>query len=335
MSKPTKKKKVQSRKKSSVFLKALGMAFYVLVLGVTLAFGSLMGWINQSEVLKNVIINRITNQEPKDVFQSNSLTVLILGCDDDVTVKNSQIVKSTARSDLMMVARLDFETNSVGAVSIPRDTLVQVAGYRRQKINAYHALGGPELAQRAVEQVLPNVAIDRVVVLNFKAFEELIDMVGGVDIYVPKRMKYDDNWANLHIDLQVGRQHLNGYEAMGFVRWRKNNNGRGGDSDFERQKRQKDLMMALKDQIVKNMSMANRVLDKTVDIAGGAFSSQQIAALMLMSRSLNGDNVKMGQIPVVEIEGSYDLRVDQLRLEDTLKEFRVVVDDGRYVRASE
>ena len=235
----------------------------------------------------------------------------------------------------MMVARLDFDKNSVGAVSIPRDTLVQVTGYQRQKINAYHAIGGPELAQRAVETLLPNVSIDRVVVLNFDAFEELIDMVGGVDIYVPKRMKYDDDAAKLHIDLQVGRQHLDGYQAIGFVRWRKNNNGRGGDSDFERQKRQKDLMMALKDQIVKNMSMANRVMDKTVDIAGGAFSSQQIAALMLMSRSLNGDNVKMGQIPVLDIAGTYDLRVDNFRLEETLKEYRVLVDDDRFVRSSE
>lgn len=311
------------------------MAFYVLVLGATLAFGSLMGWINQSEVLKNVITQKITNQDPKDVFQTNSMTVLILGCDEDLYFKGAQVLNSHARSDMMMVARLDFDKNSVGAVSIPRDTLVQVTGYQRQKINAFHAIGGPELAQRAVETLLPNVSIDRVVVLNFDAFEELIDMVGGVDIYVPKRMKYDDDAAKLHIDLQVGRQHLDGYQAMGFVRWRKNNNGRGGDSDFERQKRQKDLMMALKDQIVKNMSMANRVMDKTVDIAGGAFSSQQIAALMLMSRSLNGDNVKMGQIPVLDIAGTYDLRVDNFRLEETLKEYRVLVDDDRFVRSSE
>lgn len=302
-----------------------GGLFYTFFLGFCLFGGAIAGWLSESSVLTTIIKDSITRKTPQQTFKTNSMTVLILGCDKELYYKGAQVLQQHARSDMMMVARFDFDRGMVGAVSIPRDTLCTLPGYRTEKINAFHKIGGPDLAKAAVEEILPQVHIDRVMVLNFDAFIEIIDMVGGVDVYVPRDMKYDDDAADLHIDLKKGKQHLDGYEAMGFVRWRKNNVGRGGDSDFERQKRQKDLMLSLKQQIFANWQMAPTILDKTVDITGKSFNAQEIASLALFMKNLGADEkIRMGQIPVNEIEGTYDLSVDQSKLVEVLEQFQVI-----------
>lgn len=307
---------------------------YIFFLGVCLSFGAIAGWIGSSEVGRALVGTVLAPKSPQKVFQDShdngkSLTVLILGCDEDLYYRGTQVLNAHARSDMMMVARLDFDRNLVGAVSIPRDTLCRLPGYASQKINAYNKIGGPELAKAAVEEILPGVHIDRVVTLNFEAFQEVIDMLGGVDVYVPRDMKYTDTAAKLYIDLKKGRQHLNGYDAMCFVRWRKNQHG-GGDSDFERQKRQKDLMLALKQQLIKNWTQGMNVLDKTVEISGNAFNAEEVATLMMFMKALgdSSEKIRMGQIPVNDIEGTYDLAVDNQKLQSTLEQYLVVPTDS-------
>ena len=86
--------------------------------------------------------------------------------------------------------------------------------------------------------------IDYHVKVNFEGFVKVVDTLGGIDITVPDHegpmtggrhhgMHYDDNWGNLHISLEPGRQHLNGEQALGFVRYRKCKWG-GAISDLER-----------------------------------------------------------------------------------------------------
>lgn len=323
MSQASQKKK----KKTTNGRKIVGGIFYIFFLSALVFAGGIAGWLNNSEIIRGIAIQKITNTTPQKVFADSSdggdsLTVLILGCDKDLYYGGKQVINSHARSDMMMVARLDFNRKIVGAISIPRDTLCEVPGYRRQKINGYHAIGGPDLAKRAVEEILPSVNIDRVAVLNFDAFVEIVDILGGVELYIPKDMKYDDNAGNLHIDLKKGRQELNGTEALGFVRFRKGHNG--GDSDFERQKRQKDLMLAIKEKLIRNWTQSTNVLDKTVDVSGKAFDKEEMSSLFLYMSSLDPEKIRMGQVPVVDIPGTYDLSVDGTKLEKALREFRVV-----------
>jgi len=319
----TKKSKTTSKKA------LLGGIFYTLFLGFCLVAGAIGGWLGQSKFLTSVgPIGVFAPTPPEKTFSSDSLTLLILGCDKELYYKGAQVIKEYARSDMMMVVRFDFDRKMVGAVSIPRDTLCTLPGYRTEKINAFHKIGGPDLAQAAVEEILPQVKIDRVMVLNFDAFMEMVDMVGGVDVYVPRDMKYDDDAADLHIDLKKGKQHLNGYEAMGFVRWRKNNNGRGGDSDFERQKRQKDLMLSLKQNMLANWSDAPKILDKSIEITGNTFNSKEIWSLGVFMKDLGSDEkIRMGQIPVNEIEGTYDLSVDRSKLVEVLEQNLIIPTD--------
>ncbi len=321
---------MESRGNRVQYKKVLVGFLYAFVLLISLAFGSLMGWIGQSETLVGVVKKDLFNIPPKEAFGNrSSVTLLILGVDDIVSVNQwGAKVKSSegARSDMMMVARMDFDGKSIGAVSIPRDTLCRVSGYRKRKINAYHAIGGPELSAEAVESLLPGVKIDRVVVLNFDAFVDMVDMVGGVEMYVPKDMKYDDDWGDVHIDLKKGRQDLDGYNALMFARMRHS------DSDFERQKRQKDLMMALKGKVVQNVIKAPEMLNKVLELAGRTFDADEMSSMITFLKSVDNENIKMGQVPVVEVPGSFDLEIDGSQLDNTLAEFKVVVPRYSFAR---
>lgn len=316
---------MKEKKRPHPMLRFLGFLLYSAVLLGSMAFGSLMGWLGQSEVLNgskpwDVFI---PPKPPSQVFAKTTgdydeLTLLILGCDVQINNKH-EVYEQRARSDMMMVATLHFNDDSVSALSIPRDLRVDMPGYRPQKINAFHAEGGPELSKRAVEYILPEIQIDRVIVLDFVAFQDMVNMVGGVEVYVPKRMKYDDDWGGLHIDLTEGQQLLDGYEAMGYVRWRKNNPGiGGGDSDLERQKRHHEFMLAMKNRMLERWQTAPKILDKTQDLTGHAFTDEEMKSLVFWGKAVASDNVKMGQLPVVDIPGTYDLAVNQSEVYETL-----------------
>jgi polyisoprenyl-teichoic acid--peptidoglycan teichoic acid transferase len=170
--------------------------------------------------------------------------LLILGRDRDVD-DHKRVLKTRGRSDLMMLSRLDLENHAAYVLSIPRDTWVRLPGsHRYAKINAAHAIGGPRYAARAV-QSLVGVRPEYILTLDYHGFVKAIDALGGIDMTVDRNMDYDDNWGDLHIHLRKGLQHLNGRQALGFVRFRHADQG-SADSDFKRAARQQALLAALK-----------------------------------------------------------------------------------------
>ena len=90
-------------------------------------------------------------------------------------------------------------------------------GYNR--INTAYAFGGPELARRTLEMWL-GIDIDYYVVVDFAGFEHVVDTLGGVEIDVEKRMRYQDRAQGLYIDLRPGRQVLDGRQALHYIRYR-------------------------------------------------------------------------------------------------------------------
>ncbi len=303
----------------SPFIRVLGVLFYGLWCVGILGVGVAAGWIGvgRDSVGGSFTIQTIKNTPPQQVFSDNVVYLLVLGCDEDRSFIDQGVTKHKARSDMMLCLRLDFDNNRITGISIPRDTLVQLPGYRLQKINAYHAIGGTELAQKASESVL-RTPIDRTVVLDFEAFQRVINLVGGVEIFVAKKMKWTDKAGDLYIDLKPGRQTLNGYNAMGFVRFRHS------DSDYERQKRQKELMVAFKDSLKTKPDVVPAVLEEAKNLLGGGLNSDEIAALMRFGQRVGQDNIRMGMVPVTEgkdrAHGFYML-VDEPRLDATLEEF--------------
>lgn len=144
----------------------------------------------------------------------------------------------TTRTDTLMLAQV-VPDGQVNLLSIPRDSWVNIPGYGWGKINGANVHGGPDMLMNTVGQ-FTGVPVDGYIFMSLSAVRDLTNAVGGVTVDVPTRMKYDDNAGHLHIDLQPGRQHLNGEQAEGFLRFRHDNM-----SDIGRVGRQQMFMSAL------------------------------------------------------------------------------------------
>lgn len=145
------------------------------------------------------------------------------------------------RTDTMMVMRYDIPNQTVGVVSIPRDTLVERASGKNPKL--VYGSGGVEARRDEIMDLL-GIPIDYYIQVDLNAFVALVDYVGGVDFYVPCDMNYDDPYQNLSIHFKEGLQHLDGQEAMEVARFRKNND-LSGYTDVGRTQTQQDLLVGL------------------------------------------------------------------------------------------
>lgn len=175
---------------------------------------------------------------------ARSVHVLLLGSDDG---------RLDGNTDTIILASVNPRRRTVYMMSIPRDSRVEIPGRRgHHKINVAGPLGGPGLTVATVENLL-GTWVDYYVVVDFKGAARVIDRLGGVTIKVPYRMDYDDPVQDLHIHLRPGRQHLNGKEAVNFMRYRKND----PLGDVGRTVRQRWLLQEMARQL-----MASATLDR-------------------------------------------------------------------------
>jgi LCP family protein required for cell wall assembly len=165
--------------------------------------------------------------------------LLVMGVDASYSGKDPHSFEGT-RTDTMMLVRVSPAKNTISVVSIPRDSKVYLAENRGiDKINAAHALGGPELAVHTVQDSF-GIPVDNYVVVNFKGVRELVDAIGGVNVYIDKPMRYRDRTAKLFIDFEPGHQKLDGQKAEEFLRFRHDALG-----DIGRIRRQQQFIAAV------------------------------------------------------------------------------------------
>ncbi|MFC4427485.1 LCP family protein [Deinococcus navajonensis] len=196
----------------------------------------------------------------------------------------------TGNTDTIVLAQVRSD-GSANLLSIPRDTWLSVPGYGWGKINGANPHGGPDMLMNAVQN-LTGVRPDAYVYLSLYAVRALTDAAGGVTLTVPQRMKYDDNAGKLHVDLQPGHQRLNGAQAEGFLRFRKDNLG-----DIGRVGRQQLFMTALSAQVRSPLNwwrlpMMVGALDRTTKTN---LSRQQVGALL--GAVLSRPQVQMHTVP--------------------------------------
>ena len=149
--------------------------------------------------------------------------------------------KDGTRTDTMMVMCYDTEKQTVGVVSIPRDSLIDRGSGHHAKL--VYGKGGVEQRVEDISQML-GIPIDGYIKVNIKGFITLVDYLGGIDFYVPCDMDYDDPFQNLSIHYKEGQRKLSGQQAMEVARFRKNNDG-SGYSDVGRTQTQQKLLIAL------------------------------------------------------------------------------------------
>ena len=312
------RKKPSPKSNSGRVLKGIGYGAFLLL---ALAIGVTAGWIKNSNVMVGMLEKAFKPKQAQETFKADTVTLLILGCDEDLAPGGKKVLKKQARSDMMLIAKMDFTNKMVTGVSIPRDTRCQLPGYHAQKINAYHNIAKKgheaELTQKAVEFLLPGIKIDRVVTLDFDHFQDLVNLVGGVPITVKKHLKYTDKAGGLYIDLKPGYQVMNGYDAMSFVRFRH------ADSDFVRQERQKEFLLAFKKQALKNWTKVPEIVNEGEKVLGGGLSPDEIASLALFARSVPPENIQWGQVPVTNGPGS-DLTLNRKKLPAVLLQYRMI-----------
>ncbi|AEV17043.1 hypothetical protein TCCBUS3UF1_20050 [Thermus sp. CCB_US3_UF1] len=119
-----------------------------------------------------------------------------------------------SRTDTIFYLRLQGQ--EVKAVALPRDLYSPVVG---GKINAAYGRGGAELLKRAVAEATGMVA-ERHLILTLGSVARVVDAVGGVEVYLERPMRYTDRAARLFIDFPAGRLHLNGEDAVKYMRFR-------------------------------------------------------------------------------------------------------------------
>lgn len=222
------------------------------------------------------------------------VNILIMGIDRVPDVPQGSPEALAGRSDTMLLVRLDPTDNSVRMLSIPRDTQVEIPDIGIAKINDANVEGGAALAARVVSRTLNNVPVDRYVRVTTDAFRELVDLVGGVEVFVPYPMQYEDVTQNLKIDLEQGWQTLNGEQAEQFARFR--NDGRG---DIGRVQRQQTLLKALRQRLVSptllpRLPQVIRVMQQYIDTN---LSLEEMLALVGFGLKLEGDDFKMVLLP--------------------------------------
>lgn len=121
----------------------------------------------------------------------------------------------SARSDTIIFCSIDLDRKQVYFLSIPRDSLVDIPGNGKDKVNAAHAYGGIPLLIETVSQLL-NRPIHYYAEIDFQGFVKVIDILGGIDYNIEERMYYP--WED--IDLYPGLQHLDGEQSLAYVRYR-------------------------------------------------------------------------------------------------------------------
>lgn len=167
---------------------------------------------------------------------TDNISIMIVGIDD--SKKRSQ-GEGNSRSDALLVATLNNKDKSIKLVSIPRDSYVYIptVGYK-DKITHAHAYGGIDATRETVEGLL-NVPIDYYFRVNFDAFIEIVDALGGVTVDVPYEINELDENDKRTVHLMPGTQEVNGREALALARTRHQ------DSDVERGKRQQMILEAI------------------------------------------------------------------------------------------
>ena len=202
-----------------------------IVLGAISLF---LTFIVFSTILGFVALMKVGSKSmPKAINSASNqpVNILLLGMDiGDPNQVENQAIK---RTDTIMVVNYNPSTDKITAVSVPRDTLIQNNG-SNIKINAAYSIGGYSKIKSEVENLL-DININYIVKIDYNAFVDIIDAIGGVKMEIERDMIYDDEGQNLHINFKAGETvKLDGQKAQEFFRWRKNNDGSGfenGDID--------------------------------------------------------------------------------------------------------
>lgn len=268
-------------------------------------------------VFLSTLLEQPMTDAPLGRRKKGAVTILLCGTDQDGT-----------RTDTMMLLYLCAGEKAVNLVSLPRDTLTHTTSGKNAKLNsAFGRNNGREDPVEGMENLMLYVRDiigympDGYLLIDLEGFVDVVDLMGGVKFDVPADMYYEDASQDLFIDLEKGMQTLNGYEAMGLVRFRKGY----FNQDLGRVEVQRAFISACMDQWMKlsNIGKLPRVLDclelhSTSDLSTGNLLWLAVSAL----RSGLG-NVHTATLPgyAGSLSGSSYYILDPQGVADTVNQY--------------
>lgn len=301
------------RRKTNPWWYVLYVFIAIVIILLVLSILSVLGLIGYTGVKVNDAINEISTVEdgepsglPAPSAKEKPVSMLILGLD-------SRKETGSLNTDVIMVAVLNPETKKATIVSLPRDTLIEMDGYEKHKINWFYpnfksmenrkkVEDGNEEMKKMMSGFL-GIPIDYLTTINFQGFVDVVNTLGGIEIDVDMDMRYKDTADGTNIDLKKGLQTLNGEQALDFVRYRKSSSNvkhpTRESSDFERNQRQTKVLK----EIVRKLQSFNAVM-KIDEIFGAVGKNlkmdvppSQIREMISTYYNINRDDIEYIPVP--------------------------------------
>ncbi len=246
------------------------LKLYIIIAAIVLVFGGLgfFGWSLYSNLSKMFagdgnILSLFAGQQLKGE-SSGRVNILLMGVGDTGHAGENL-------SDTIMVISYDVKTKQAAMISVPRDLYVKIDEYGSAKINAAHAYGeyykysggGPALAEKTVSEVL-GIPINYYARVDFTGLKDIVNAVGGIEVNVEEDLydplyPADDGLRGKALYIEKGQQHMNGDTALRYSRSRETT------SDFDRARRQQQVLVAIKDKVMSVDTFLNP--KKIADIA--------------------------------------------------------------------
>jgi LCP family protein required for cell wall assembly len=245
--------------------------------------------------------NQVTTVDPQPWDGASRVNVLVMGLD----YRDWESGEGAPRTDTMILLSVDPISHTAGMVSIPRDLWVTIPGFEDPgRINTayrfgelYHLPGGgPGLAMKTVEGLL-GLKIDYYAQIDFYAFEQFIDELGGIKVDVPQKIKIDPLGDDNTKYLEAGVQVLPGPLALAYARAR---NSEGGD--FDRATRQQQVIMGIRNRVLSSNALPVLVSKAPAlynELSAGVHTNlalDQVIKLAWLANQIPEENIKRGVI---------------------------------------
>ena len=284
-------------------LRVLIPAFIFVVGGifVGLLFFSPLGRIigEFAETHVNTPVKIVSKQEDVPNWKKQErINILLLGVDRRPSEDNSP-----TRTDTMLIVTIDPYSKTAAMLSIPRDLWVSIpfsdSDIRYNRINTAYFYGdlyqypggGPALAEATVEYNFPGVNIHYYAVLDFEGFEEIVDTLGGITVYLDTPL-IDHEYPTLDYEVMsiyipAGEQHLDGEEALWYARSRY----QGGD--IPRMKRQQQILLAMRERILQLNILPKlpQLAAQFADTVKTDLSLTELKKLTDLARNIKAENI--------------------------------------------
>ena len=273
--------------------------FAVFFLKTGFTINQVIGWTNTAKILPSDELPKLPEKDPEKI---NILLLGIRGLEDD---GEGQLL-----SDTMIILSIKKTTGETALISLPRDIYLRIwCAQEKEKINFAYAYGGFDCAKKTVSY-LSGLYIDYAISGNFEALKEVIDVLGGISLYLDKPFEEDFQWAKegrpddehwviKEFDgeerwvfcLPQGENILDGETALYYVRSRYSTN------DFDRMYRQQRVLLAIKEKALSLGVLANPVkIYNLLDVLGRNIRTDMnltdIGNLINLTSDLDVENIK-------------------------------------------